>query len=316
MTNARGPAPFETAQAMRALALDALGAQLVEALKESGIPAIVLKGPAIATWLYRHHELRPYGDTDLLVPPGDWAEASATLGRLGFREDLGPLAHPRMESIASTGWVRGTDSVDLHCTLWGIEAEPARAWDVLSATSVPMKVGGAQVQVLAPAARAMHVALHAAQHGEPEGKPMRDLELALDLLDEDLWREATELAGELHATAGFATGLRMLPKGSELAARLGVGSVASVDALLRVAQVPLAHGFEELATTPGLRGKLAIVRGELLPTAAFMRWWSPLARRGGLGLAAAYVWRPVYLALKAGPGLLAWRRARRRTASS
>ena len=86
---------------------------------------------------------------------------------------------------------------------------------------------------------------------------------------------------------------------------------ASVDALLRVAHVPLAHGFEELATTRGIRAKLAVLRQELIPSAEFMRWWSPLARRGPLGLAASYVWRPLYLALKAGPGLLAWRRARR-----
>jgi hypothetical protein len=140
---------------------------------------------------------------------------------------------------------------------------------------------------------------------------MRDLELALEHLPDELWTEAAAVAAELDATAGFATGLRMLPSGRELAERLGIESTGSVDSLLRVAQVPLAHGFEELATTPGLRAKLAVLRGELFPNPAFMRWWSPLASRGRLGLAAAYAWRPFYLALKAGPGFVAWRRARR-----
>ena len=311
MTGAPGPPPLDTAFAIRALALDALGAQLVDELEGAGIPSIMLKGPAIATWLYRDREIRTYGDADLLVPPAQWEAASGLLRRLGFEDDLGPLAHPRMESIASTGWVRGSDNVDMHCTLWGIEAGPQRAWEVLSAHTAPMKVGGRVVQVLEPATRAMHVALHAAQHGQPHGKPIRDLELALEQLPDDLWVESAAVAAELDATAGFATGLRMLPAGRALAERLGIQDAGSVDSLLRVAQVPLAHGFEELATTPGLRGKLAVLRGEVFPNAAFMRWWSPLASRGRLGLAAAYAWRPLYLALKAGPGLLAWRRARR-----
>lgn len=316
MTGTPEPSPLSTLYAVRALALDALGAQLVDELQGAGIPSIVLKGPAIATWLYGGREVRPYGDADLLVPPADWEAAGTLLRRLGFEGDLGPLAHPRMESIASTGWVRGADNVDMHCTLWGIEAEPQRAWEILSAHTVPMKVGGSVVQVLEPAARAMHVALHAAQHGQAEGKPIRDLELALEQLPDDLWVAAAAVAAEVDATAGFATGLRMLPPGRELTERLGVEGAGSVDSLLRVAQVPLAHGFEELVTTPGLRGKLALLRGELFPNPAFMRWWSPLAARGRLGLAAAYAWRPLYLALKAGPGLVAWRRARRAAASS
>lgn len=311
MTTPPREVSFELIRAAQSLALDRVTAELVGELEAAGVRAIVLKGPAIATWLYRGRGVRAYGDTDLLVPPDQWERASGTLRQLGFVDDLGPLAHPRMESITSHPWVRDDQAVDLHCTLWGIQVEPERAWRTLSSRTVAMRIGGRDLLVLAPAARAMHIALHAAQHGYPDGKTIRDLEMALELLPEELWVEAAELAAELDAQAGFATGLRLSPEGLALAQRVGVGGRTSVDALLRVADVPLAHGFEEIATTAGLRAKLSVVRSELFPTPEFMRWWSPLARRGRLGLAASYLWRPLYLVLRAGPGLIAWRRARR-----
>jgi hypothetical protein len=301
----------ELVWAARSLALDRRSASLVAELEAAGVPAVLLKGPAIAAWLYPGRGVRTYGDTDLLVPFHRWELAMATLQGIGFEDGLGGMAHPRMESFTSHPLTRGGEDVDLHCTIWGIQVPPERAWEVLSANTERMNVGGRSVSVLAPAARAMHVALHAAQHGYDEGKPVLDLELALEVLPDELWAEAAAVAAELDALGGFATGLRLLPAGRALAERLGVDREASVDALLRVAHVPLSQGFEELSNTRGVRAKLGVVLGELAPTADFMRWWSPLARRGRLGLAAAYAWRPLYLALRAGPGLVAWRRARR-----
>jgi putative nucleotidyltransferase-like protein len=302
---------FETALALSTLLQDRLTAGLVRDLEGAGVPTIVLKGPAIANWLYPGRGVRTYGDSDLLVSPDNWGRAMEALQSLGFEDDLGSLAHPRMESLTSHPWKRPGHHVDLHCTLWGIETTPERAWQVLSSHTTTMSVGGEEVRVLALGARTMHVALHAAQHGYDEGKPISDLELAVEVLPEELWLEAAEVAAELDAVGNLATGLRLVPEGRELAERLGITPQGSVDALLRVAHVPLASGFEELATTRGVRGKLSIVRSELVPTPDFMRWWSPLARRGPAGLAASYLWRPLYLATRAVPGLLAWRRARR-----
>jgi hypothetical protein len=295
----------------KTLVQDRLTASLTERLEADGVPVIVLKGPAIANWLYRDQDVRTYGDADLLVPPDRWDQAIAILRELGFDDGLALLAHPRMESIASYAWVRGEEQIDLHSTIWGAEAPPARTWQVLSAHTVKMNIGGRHLDVLAPGARAMHVALHAAQHGYDDGKPVLDLRLALELLPIELWREAANVAAEINAVGGFATGLRMLPEGQILAAKLGVQRETTVDAVLRHEHVPVAQGFEQLARTPSLRGKLGVLRREFLPTVHFMRWWSPLARRGKVGLVAAYIWRPVYLALHAGPGLIAWRRARR-----
>jgi hypothetical protein len=160
------------------------------------------------------------------------------------------------------------------------------------------------------------VALHAAQHGPLARKPLADLDMALEQLPLEVWRDAAEVAAQLDAVDVFATGLNYKPEGAELARKLGVDDRRSVDALLRQSQVPLAEGFQELATTPGWRSKLALLRRELVPTPEFMRWWSPLARRGKLGLAVAYVWRVLITAWRAVPGFLAWRRARDRASRS
>lgn len=302
----------DTVLTMHTLVQDRLTAELSAEFAAAGVPSIVLKGPALATWLYRGIGVRPYGDTDLLVPPFAWDTAIETLMRLGYRDGLAALAHPRMESITSHPWAKRGHEVDLHCTLWGLQVAPERVWEILSSMTVPLAIGGSELPVLAPAPRAMHVALHAAQHGYDEGRPIVDLELALEQLPLELWEEAGLVARDLDALGGFATGLRLVPAGRAVAAQLGIADQASVDALLRVEHVPLAQGFEELANTPGMRGKLRVLRGELLPNADFMRWWSPLARRGRIGLALAYLWRPLYLTLRTGPGLAAWRRARRR----
>ncbi len=292
------------------LLVDRLTAELAEAFAQRGVPSILLKGPSFARWLYPDGAVRSYGDCDLLVPPDRISAAQAVLRELGFRDTSAPLAHPRLESH---GWARNDDSVDLHSTLIGIRASPQVVWDTLSAMIETQQVGGADVHVLTPPARALHVALHAAQHGPDERQPLEDLRRAIDLVPGDMWFEVAALAERLEATEAFATGLRLIPSGTAVASRLGLASAASTDATLRLEPVPLALAFDHLASTPGLKARLAIVLRELFPTAAFMRWWSPLARRGPVGLLAAYCWRPLWLLARVGPGFRAWRRAQRQS---
>jgi hypothetical protein len=73
----------------------------------------------------------------------------------------------------------------------------------------------------------------------------------------------------------------------------------------------MALGFEWLSRVPGFRAKARLVAGKLVPDVQFMRAWSPLARRGRVGLAAAYAFRILWLAWHAIPGFIAWLRARR-----
>jgi glycosyltransferase involved in cell wall biosynthesis len=288
---------------------DQLTAEIVTELEKRGIQSVVLKGPSIAEWLYRG-ELRLYGDSDLLVSPADWTRAHAALVELGFVDGLGPLDHPGMQSFSGYPWVRGrTQHVDMHCTLWGAGAPPEKVWEALLAASRPKAVGGRTVQVLSPVALTMHVALHAAQDGPDAAKPREDLERAIAQVPDAIWQAAAGLALELDAVGAFAEGLRSVPAGAELARRLNVSAPGSVEARLRGSYVPMAMGVEHFVQTKGVRPKLRLLAREMAPTPAFMRWWTPLARRGKLGLALSYPWRLIWFVQHLWPALRTWRRA-------
>jgi hypothetical protein len=301
------------ALAAHGFAVDRVTAEVTGALGAAGVPSILLKGPALATWLYAGDEARLYGDTDLLLRAADWGRAQELLAGLGFEDDLGPLAHPRMESGEGYPWWRPRDeaSVDLHLTLFGVGAGFDAIWEAFSRGAVRGRVGGAGVPMPSFEARLLHVALHAVQHGgDASPKAMTDLERALEMAPVETWEGAHQMALELDAAATFAAGLRLTAAGRELAAALGAEAGDSGAARLRMAKVPLAEGFAELAAAPGARAKLVLLARELFPTPAFMRWWTPLARRGRLGLALSYPWRWLWLASRALPGYRAWRRER------
>jgi hypothetical protein len=312
-----GPSRPSGSEALHLAALsfeiDRVTAETTRALSAASVPSVLLKGPAIAGWLYPRERPRFYVDSDLLVRSEDWQRAISVLEANGFEDDLGPLAHPRMESAAGHPWRRAVDeaAVDLHCTLFGVGAGSQAVWSAFAEGAVRESIGGAEVSLPPFRARLLHIALHAVQHGgEPTRQPMIDLELAIARAPRETWVEALRLAARLDAAEPFAAGLRLLPEGRKLADAIGADSGRSTAATLKVEGVPLAEGFEELAAAePG--EAISIVARELFPNPAFMRWWTPLARRGRLGLAAAYAWRPLWLGYRAIPGYLAWRRARR-----
>ncbi len=293
---------------VRSLLVDQVTSEVSAALCDREVPSILLKGPSIARWLYQDGTPRPYNDCDLLIKPDRLAAAQSVLRDLGFLDEKARLGHPRLESH---GWTRGRDRIDVHITLIGIGAPPPVVWETMSSMTETHHVAGADVQVLQRTALALHIALHAAQHGRDDDKPKEDLLRALRAMPLEQWRDAADLAKRLRATDAFAVGLRLVPEGRDLASRLSLPLAGSADAALRADPVPLALGFEHLASTPGVGARLALLREELFPTPAFMRWSSPVARRGRLGLAASYCWRPLKLATQAIPGFLAWRRARR-----
>jgi len=290
----------------RMLVLDAAAVEVTDALRPAGVESILLKGPSLARWIYRDDELRPYSDVDLLVAPGDVRRSLRVLRGLGF-EGVHSDAHAEL-------LLRRADqvTVDLHRLLVGVGLRPEDAWSELAGHTEPLALQGGEVAALTPAGRALHVVLHAAQHGARDAKPLRDLAQALDRLPESTWEQAAELAQRLSAEAAYITGLRLLPAGRRVAQSTGVSDERSVEAALRAGTAPpAALGLFRFFNTPGAGPKARLLAGELFPSAAFMRAWTPLARRGRPGLTAAYLWRPLWLLLRLGPALRAWERARR-----
>jgi hypothetical protein len=302
--------PTKLAAAGANLAVDATAAEVVGRFREARIRSILLKGPSVIRWLYAPESTRVSDDVDLLVAPADHAAAERALADLGFSPFPSNVAGG--ETKHAYCWQRALNpiTVDLHVTLPGVGVSDENVWNVLSHQTEHMIVGGLTLETLCRPARAMHVALHAGQHGPGFSRPLADLGRAVEQVPRDVWKEASALATRLGAESLFAAGLALHDEGMDLVSHLGLSQHKTVEVALRSSTGPdLALGFHRLAGTPGLFSKLAFVAQKVVPPAAWMRSVVPLARRGRFGLVAAYVLRPLWLLRRAGPALRAWRRA-------
>jgi hypothetical protein len=276
--------------------LDAAAEDALNALDAAGVAALLLKGPALAQTLYRPDEHRGYFDVDLLVAPGDLAAAGSVLASLGYGnvselqgvDDVAGILHAQLFSRLDAGF--GNVSIDLHWRLAGCDAPPQTVWNALISHRTTVELGGRRVATLGSSGRALHLALHAAQHGPDDLKAMGDLDRGLIRLPPQLWVEAAQLARDLRATEALAAGLRLLPRGVVLADEL---RLPRADALLW----QIAHRNERprgvfhlqaFTDASSLRERIGVARRSLLPARAWIVWERPWAARGGLWLSAAY----------------------------
>ncbi len=304
----RRPSPLEAAA--RCLFIDGVTAGVVAAWRDRGVESILIKGPTVATWLYGDDRVRSYGDSDLFVRPGDNATAHAVLEELGFTRYL-----PTDGGLAkhTTNWRRDRDGaeVDLHHALFGSWVPPGRQWQLLrDGYAETMRVGNTTVLVPTLPARALLVAIHAAQHrGHVHEKPLEDLRRALSQTDRDVWLDAASLADHLDAIRDMADGLALDPAGKELALTLpGPGAYLRAPSYARSGVV----WVERIATAASWSARLRVVADAFAPEPSTLRRWSPVARRGRGGLAAAYVARACWILLNAVPVTFSWIRARAR----
>ena len=296
----------------RSLLRDTVAIEVASAFSRAGIRGILLKGAAIATWLYDDGALRWYSDTDMLVAPADFRRAEIELWDLGFRpakvgwsvHELARHAHP---------WTRGQETVDLHHRLWGVPLAPAKAWLILGRDTELLPIGGGTVEVLAPPARALHVALHVVQDGPGPTKAREDLRRAGSRVSEQTWREAAELAATLAVAGLMAAGLRVDPATAPLCDRLGLPEPTGPRARLLLARdVPhSAISLAEALAADRWRFKLAAVARLAIPTPAWVRTRYSFARRGRTALAGCYIWRVATVIRRAPAAVVALARPRR-----
>lgn len=299
--------------AARRLQVDHAAGEAITALERAGIPCILLKGASVARWLFSPEEARTYSDCDLLVEPSKLHSAVAVLTGLGYEAELDESAMPSWWREHALTAQRAADGaiIDVHRSIQGVQVSDDHAWTTLSQITDTLALGTVRAQVLPLHGRALHAALHAAQHA---GAP-RDLEVlsrAVGQLADETWRRAALLAEDLQATAALQRGLGFLPEGRDLVERLGLAEDAALAVELRAIRAREALTLSRLIDTPGVGRRASIVIRKLFPPATFMRKWSPLARRGGLGLIAAYCWRPLWVASRLPSALRALRSARER----
>jgi Uncharacterised nucleotidyltransferase len=277
--------------------IDALAAEVAGTFGREGIETLVLKGPVLAKWLYPG-EVRPYVDCDLMVAPENRTRAVGVLERLGFAKHCPWMPTPLSLDPGGTAFNRrGGGMVDLHCRLPGLDGDPDAIWGCLAASAERQVIGGVELRVPDRDTVLLHVVLHAAHHANlADSKPLEDLRRALARAEESRWSGALELARAHRGVPAFAAGLRLLPEGEDLARSLHLGEVRSLQHEIRREDNVIAEElYALLSADVGIGRKLAIAASDVFPRPDYLRWWSPLARRGKLGLAGAYLWRAIWV---------------------
>jgi hypothetical protein len=282
--------------ATRTLRVDRVTTEVVTALGAADVPTILLKGPSIARWLYPDGG-RTYVDVDLLVPSDRFERAGGVLEGLGFKarlEGFNPtelaLFHSnrrldpqetqvevtylreRARGRGSTG--RHADNVDLHRTLPGMAVDDSAVWDALSGHTELLEFADQTVQVLDRTALALHIALHAAQHGGAS-HTTEDLRRALDVLTEAEWVGVAALATRLAVAELVSVGLAIDPRGNAVALKFGLSDpVASTPNVWATLAPPGALTLKRFASAT-IHDKIRLVRWQLLPSPAKVRYVSP-----------------------------------------
>jgi Uncharacterised nucleotidyltransferase len=293
------------------LRVDSHGAQVRRRFGEAGIACILVKGRTFADLLYDAHEVRTYGDTDLLIAPTDVRRAERILVGLGFASQRIAGADIAPEPLHATPWLRPRDgaAIDLHWRLRGSRAPAEEVWICLSERAEEAVVAGAPALVLDPAAVALVCALHVAQHSLDFAKPTEDLDRAISRLPGDTWAAAAELADRIGASEAFTDGLRLHPSAAALADRLGLGRRVTLGRELNAVSAPWSvTAIQWLADHERPADRIRFAWRVVFPVPTMLRLYSRLARRGGLGLVVAYAVRPFKVAARAPAAYLRWRR--------
>ena len=289
------------AQAMWELRHHQLLSSLLPALADSEVPALLLKGSAIAYDLYDRPAARSRGDSDLLVRPADLDKARSLFHSLGYRrfelhDGLGDdLAQQEIWTILSEDG--NPHGIDLH-------------WQVLNSHSLkhvlPIEECFAQPRTLprlAASARTLdrprfllHTCVHRAMHrtapyfvdGQAhfgEGRLIWSWDVALlaKALTAEEWPQFALLAADKGVAGACLAGLQAAiddfgaaVPAAVLAALQGAGN----DRYLGGSA--LQRAWADLGSVSGGGAKLRYLRGRLLPAADFMRAKYPTMARAPL----------------------------------
>lgn len=300
--------------------LDATAAEVITALEAAGVNVMLLKGRALGALLY--DDLgggRGYSDVDLLVAHSQLAPAEAVLSALGYSnadaiqgvDDLAGVV--QAHTWVPRGGGAGPSTIDLHWALPGAGARPSVQWEALLQRTTRVEVGGRQVTALDRPGQAMHLAMHAAQHGPSFEKHLSELSMAIDRWPLDGWRSAASLASAIGAADSFAAGLRLVPGGRKLANELALPTTHDLEWMIRHrGSAPRGTLYVQALLRPkSFANWFAVLRRSLLPKSEWIRYQHPWTQGGRIPLAAGYVVHLLRAPLWAAQALAFLRRARR-----
>lgn len=254
------------------LALDALAGEASAALARAGVPSILLKGPAIARWLYQQ-EFRPYGDVDLLVPLACLQAVTDVFAGLGLVRAALAADHFDMSGHAVSFANASGLTVDLHTRLATTTVEPDSVFEALERHAVPLRLAGRTVTVLDDVGQFLVIALHAAQHGHDEPGPVEDLRRALSATSTESVLAAADLARALGATESFSGAAHIDSRLADVLGDRYVDSLSDVAVRARLHSLPRVPGvFVILTLVHGpWRRRWLVLRRAVWPSEQLLR---------------------------------------------
>lgn len=286
-------------------------ASVLAALAAAGIPALPLKGAALAEPVYGNVALRPMSDLDLLLPRQQFAAAVALLAGLNFMPAYTEawagvnLAYEN-EILLTKSSIFNID-LDVH---WSLVDSPyyqerlPMTWFWQTAQAV--QFGAVAAQILGPEAQMLHLCSHLALHHGRQTQPVL------------LWQH--DAAALLHAADGRLDWPALLAKAEALELVLPLQQVieqllaiwplpvpaAAVTQLRRLRPSPaevrafrrltshhrpvLRRFWDDLSAIPGWRRRFHYALLQLFPSPTYMRQRYALPHPWLLPVAYPYRW--------------------------
>ena len=143
---------------------------ILKGFRAAGIDVVVLKGAHLAELIYEEVALRPMGDVDLLVRPGDLRASTQLLREIGYEQPghEGSASPRHQEPIVEQMEIEsfrkpGGLLLDVHYSpVIPGKANIESVWDRVRT----VRIGGAEALVLSPEDLLLHLCVHAAvNHG-------------------------------------------------------------------------------------------------------------------------------------------------------
>jgi hypothetical protein len=269
--------------------------EVLAALAANGVQPLIVKGTALAYSLYPQPDLRPRGDTDLLIDMSELPAVRAAFRALGFEERMMPAAE---ETYRQTTFARGGHLYDVH---WSITISPVFA-DLLAvselrARSVALPAIGGDARTISDVDALLYACIHrvAHHHGSERLIWLADVDLLRRRMSAEEHRQFWEVAAE-RAIVGICLNT------IELANEWFGGEVHGLPQHLADREEPtrawLEHGrtrgaefAAEMAATRGWRARARRLRQIAFPSRDFMR--AQFGSDSPLLLPWLYAWRGV-----------------------
>ncbi len=255
--------------ASRNLFMTAELVRLLRLFRENKIPAVPLKGPALAQSIYENLALREFSDLDILVPRRNVARVKELLVSLNYRPQLrlsGVGEAAFLESNYELCFAReGSSDVEIH---WGFQEEkflcskmnPESWWDRLE----PLSMGGQEIPVPPPQDLLLFLCAHGAKHVWNRLKWITDIAELLRVSPMIVWPPLLENIDEWGAE-------RLLLLGVYLAQSL-LGAVAPPEIQARIEAEPALESLAARVVESLWNGHLGIVENGLFHLKMRKRW--------------------------------------------